>query len=96
MLLREHEFSAFLSSLLPASLGSGSKGPSAAVGKPQEKEGKTMVWGGGGTMAGRPAECPERLANASCHHIFQSPAWEPEEQIREPNTYYFFCLRCQA
>lgn len=47
-------------------------------------------------MAGQPAECPERLADASCHHIFQSPAWEPEEQIREPNTYYFFCLRCQA
>lgn len=32
----------------------------------------------------------------SCHQTFQSPAWEPEEKIREPNTYCFFCSRCQV
>lgn len=48
------------------------------------------------TMVGQPVECPEKPAYASCHEIFQSPAWEPEEQIKEPNTYYFFCLRCQV
>lgn len=41
--------------------------------------------------------CPERSElMLSCHQTFQSPAWEPEEKIREPNTYCFFCLRCQV
>lgn len=41
--------------------------------------------------------CPERgELTLSCHQTFQSPAWEPEEKIREPNTHYFFCSRCQV
>lgn len=32
----------------------------------------------------------------SCHQTFQSPAWEPEEKIKEPNTYCFFGWRCQV
>lgn len=41
--------------------------------------------------------CPERKeSKLSCHQTFQSPAWEPEEKIREPNTHCFFCWRCQV
>lgn len=41
--------------------------------------------------------CPKRSESTlSCHQTFQSPAWEPEEKIREPNTYCFFCSRCQV
>ena len=57
-------------------------------------------------MGGEPAEqwpgwvCglrPKRSElTLSCHQTFQSPAWEPEEKIREPNTYCFFCSRCQV
>lgn len=71
-----------------------------AAEREEGEEGRRAGRGGGSWQNNdRPAcgLCPERSElTLSCHQTFQSPAWEPEEKVGEPNTYCFFCSGCQV
>lgn len=69
----------------------------AALGRGRRGRTQDGLEGAGETAGPGCALRPERSElMLSCHQTFQSPAWEPEEKIREPNTYCFFCSRCQV